>query len=229
MNSILPPRTVSEKNLFHLLALVAYAILACVMTLPLVLNLSDHLLGTDSNALNDTYFNVWIFGWQAHQLIADPLHLFQGNIFYPFPNTLAFSEIMLPGALLYLPFAYATGNPVLSYNLVILLTFPLNGFAMYLFALDWLNLTAARRPLTADHHYPSAVVRRPSAVASFLAGLIFAFCTYKMGELRHVQLLMAMFMPLTLMYVARLLRVPSFHNAFFTPLFFALNALCSLY
>ena len=87
------------------------------------------LLGTDSNALNDSYFSVWIFGWQARQLIADPLNLFQGNIFFPFPQTLAFSEIILPGALTYLPLDYATGNPVLAYNLVVIASFALNGKA----------------------------------------------------------------------------------------------------
>lgn len=207
----------------HLTILVLYSLLALVMTLPLALHMSDHLLNTDSNALNDTYFSVWIFGWQAHQLIADPLNLFQGNIFYPFQNTLAFSEIILPGALFYLPIEYATNNPVFAYNFVLLLTFPLNAFAMYLYALDWFARDA--RPPT--NHVNLAF--RFSPLASFLAGLIFAFCTYKMGELRHIQLLFAMFMPLTLLYVGKFLRAPNFHNAFLTALFFALNALSSLY
>lgn len=202
----------------HLVVLAAYILLAVVMTLPLVFQMGDHLLGTDINALNDTYLSVWIFGWQAHQLIADPINLFQGNIFYPFQNTLAFSEIILPGALLYLPLESATANPVLAYNLTLLIVLPLDAFAMYLFALDWFATT------------PMAVVRRPSSVVSaFLAGVIFAFCTYIMGELRHVQLLLTLFIPLTLMYLARFVRKPNLHNAFFTALFFALNALSCLY
>lgn len=223
---------------FHLLALVLYSALALVMTLPLSLHLGDHLLGTDSNALNDTYFSVWIFGWQAHQLIADPVRLFQGNIFYPFQNALAFSEIILPGALLYLPFASATQNPVLAYNLVVLLTFPLNGMAMYLYTLDWLRNTAKDDAASSTgagstNRMPDDTSRRTTnremPAAAFIAGLIFGFCTYKMGELRHVQLLMAMFMPLTLMYLARFARRPNLRNGLLTALFFALNALSSLY
>lgn len=209
----------------HLVALVAYTVLAVVMTLPLALRLGDTLLGTDSNAINDTYFSVWIFGWQAQQLIADPVNLFQGNIFFPFPNTLAFSEIILPAALLYLPLEYASSNPVFAYNLVVLLTFPLNAFAMYLYTLDWFPTAG----VGTRHEGDPAKSRTALYAAAFLAGIIFAFCTYKMGELRHVQLLMAMFMPLTLMYVARFMRAPTFHNAFLTALFFALNALSSLY
>lgn len=211
---------------FHWFALLLYSALAIGMTLPLALQMSDHLLGTDSNALNDTFFSVWIFGWQAHQLIADPVNLFQGNIFFPFQNTLAFSEIILPGALWYLPLAYATQNPVLAYNLVVLASFPLNGFAMYLYALDWLATTDREQRLPSS---PSPHALRHTRYAALLAGIIFAFCTYKMGELRHVQLLMAMFMPLTLLYVARWARRPNLRNSLLTALFFSLNALSSLY
>jgi hypothetical protein len=38
--------------------------------------------------------NEWIIGWIAHQLPRAPLHLFDANIFFPEPNTLAFSEHM---------------------------------------------------------------------------------------------------------------------------------------
>lgn len=40
---------------FHWFALLLYSALAIGMTLPLALQMSDHLLGTDSNALNDTF------------------------------------------------------------------------------------------------------------------------------------------------------------------------------
>ncbi len=232
-------RVVTPKIFFarpyatHGIVLFLYTLLAIVMTFPLSFHLSDHLLGTDSNALNDTYFSVWIFGWQAHQWIADPLNLFQANIFYPFQNTLAFSEIILPGALFYLPLEYATRNPVFAYNLILLLSFPLNAFAMYSYALDWCSRIAYRvSPIANDTRYAirdMPYATRDTRYAAFLAGLIFAFCTYKFGELRHIQLLMAMFMPLTLLYVAKFLRAPNFRNAFLTALFFALNALASLY
>jgi hypothetical protein len=89
----------------HIGALVAYSVATLVLTLPLALRLGDSLVATDQSALDDAYLTVWIFGRGAHQLLTDPLHLFEGNIFYPFAHTLAFSEIILPGTLLYLPFA----------------------------------------------------------------------------------------------------------------------------
>jgi hypothetical protein len=194
------------------------------MTWPLALHLGGSLVATDRSALDDAYLTVWIFGRGAHQLLTDPLHLFEGNIFYPFAHTLAFSEIILPGTLLYLPFAYATGNPVFAHNLVVLLSFPLNAMAMYLCALDWLE---SNRRMQDGSPAPRDATQ--TAASAFIAGLVFAFCTYKMGELRHVQLLMAMFIPLTLWCLARFLRTGSRRDAAWTAICFALNALSSLY
>lgn len=225
----------ARPYVLHVVVFILYTLLAIGMTAPLAFHMGDHLLGTDSNAVNDTYFSIWIFGWQAHQLIADPLNLFQGNIFYPFQNSLAFSEIILPGALFYLPLEYATGNPVLAYNLIVLFSFPLNAFAMYLLAVDWLGRGDGERRREDQGkeqdaiRHPLFAIRYPHVIAAFVAGVVFGFCTYKMGELRHVQLLLALFMPLTLLYVARFLRAPNFHNGFLTALFFGLNALASLY
>lgn len=194
-----------------------FAVLTLALTFPLVLTAGHSLIGTDSNALNDSYFGVWTFGWQAHQLLLDPLRLFEANIFFPFHNTLAYSEIIFPEALIYLPLELATCNPILAYNLVVLVLFWLNGLAMYLYALDWLRRHS----------------KRPNNIrqigAAMLAGIIFAFCNYRFGEIRHVQLLASQWIPLTLMYLARGLDKPSFRNAFLTSLFCTLNALSSLY
>ena len=205
------------RHLLPALVFGLFIVLTVVMTFPLALNAGHALIGTDSNALNDSYFGVWTFGWQAHQLLNDPLHLFEGNIFYPAHNTLAFSEIIFPEVLMYLPLELATGNPILAYNLVVLLLFGLNGLAMYLYALDWL------------HRHSVKPINGRQIAAALVAGTIFAFCNYKLGEIRHVQLLAAQWMPLALMYLERGLIRPSFKNAFLTALFFTLNALSSLY
>ena len=43
----------------------------------------------------DVYFNMWRLQWIAHALSTSPGNLFNGNIFYPEPRTLAFSDAML--------------------------------------------------------------------------------------------------------------------------------------
>ena len=43
----------------------------------------------------DRNLNVWILAWAAHAAVADPAHLFDGNVFFPARNALAGSESML--------------------------------------------------------------------------------------------------------------------------------------
>src|SRR5262249_62036577 len=65
----------------------------------------------------------------ARRLLTDPLALFHGNALYPYGETLAFSEPLLVPSLLGLP-GFVWGNPVLTYNLLLLALWPLNGVAM---------------------------------------------------------------------------------------------------
>jgi hypothetical protein len=121
----------------------------------------------------DALLNVWITAWDGHQLLSDPLHLFDANIFHPYPRTLAYSELLLGNALLALPITAATGNPVLGYNVALLLSFFLSGFGTYLLV----------RKLT----------RSPGG--GLVAGAIFAFSSYRMTNLAQAQLLTTQWMP----------------------------------
>ena len=112
-------------------ALAFFFALTLVMTNPLVLHLANAV-----EDKQDGLLNVWIIAWVGHALITDPFNLFNANIFYPYPNTLAFSETLLPQGLFALPFNLAFDNTVLGYNLVLLASFFLAAYAMYLFVFD---------------------------------------------------------------------------------------------
>ena len=160
------------------LGLVVFFVLTLVMTNPLVLHIANAV-----EDKQDGLLNVWIVAWVGHALVTDPLNLFNANIFYPYPNTLAYSETLLPQGLFALPFNLAFDNTVLGYNLVLLASFFLAAYAMYLFVFD---LTRNRS-------------------AGVIAGIIFAFNPYNLGNLAQVQLLSFGWMPLVLMYLRRLL------------------------
>ena len=78
----------------------------------------------------DTALNAWAIAWVGMTIVRAPTSLFDGNIFYPEPRTLAFSEVMLPQALLGAPLTWAGTDPILVYNLLALAGFALSGFAM---------------------------------------------------------------------------------------------------
>ena len=92
-----PPGTIARPRELLLVSLAGLA-LAILMTWPLATGLG-HLgrtLGTDA----DGQFSIWNIAWVARTLVADPLHLFDANIFYPHKTTLAYSEAnLLPGAI----------------------------------------------------------------------------------------------------------------------------------
>lgn len=75
--------------------------------------------------------------WIMHQSISKILVLnfsnfFNSNGFYPYTNTLFFSDLLLPQALMALPFFAVTRNLILSFNVIFVITFILNYIGSYL-------------------------------------------------------------------------------------------------
>jgi hypothetical protein len=165
------------------LGLGLYLALALATTYPLWLHLNEAVPGD----IGDPLLNTWILAWDAHALLARPLQLFDANLFYPLPNTLAYSEHLVSTALLAMPLNLASGEPVVAYNLSLLLSFPLAGLGMYLLVLHWTH-------------------RRGAAS---LAGLAFALAPYRLAAITHLQLLTIQWLPFSLLALDRLLEQPA--------------------
>ena len=107
-----------------LLAYATYVAGVMVATWPLVLAPAsawpDH---------HDPALFTWVMGSMARRLLHAPGSLFHGSAFYPHGLSLAFSEILLVPTLLGFP-GFVAGSPVLTYNLLVLLFWPMNGVAM---------------------------------------------------------------------------------------------------
>ncbi|MBE7469697.1 MAG: hypothetical protein HS114_11220 [Anaerolineales bacterium] len=168
-HSTSPSRSpVSGPRSFSILGI--YTLLTLLLTHPLLFNLTTAV----PNDIGDPLLNTWILAWDSHALLTDPLNLFNANIFYPLPNTLAYSEHLLSTALLALPFQLITAEPIAAYNLSLLIAFPLAAFGMYLLILRWTRCRSA----------------------AFIAGLIFAFAPYRFAAIAHLQLLTFQWLPL---------------------------------
>ena len=183
-------------------ALLLFVVLSLVLTYPLALRMADAV-----EDRQDALLNVWITAWDGHQLLNDPLSLFDANIFYPYPRTLAYSELLLGNGLLALPITAATGNPVLGYNVALILSFVLSGLGTYLLVLR--------------------LTRSPGA--GLVAGSIFGFSAYRMTNLAQAQLLTTQWMPFALLALLQLMRQPKARHVAAFVLFFCLQALSSFY
>jgi hypothetical protein len=170
-----PSRMFRRGELLAVAATMAF--LAILMTYPQVRRLDA------VPDLGDPLFSIWRLAWIAHQLVRDPLHLFDGNMFYPERFTLAYSDSMLLPAVTAAPLLWLGADTVTVYNLFLLATFVLAGVAMY----------ALVRALTG--HRPAALV----------AAVAFAFYPFRFEQYGHFELMFCFWMPLVLLALHRTL------------------------
>ncbi len=74
----------------------------------------------------DTNLFIWTLGWNAHAFLHRPTALFEANTFFPFHDSLAFSENLIGSSLIAAPIIWLGGGSVLAMNLVALSSIPLS-------------------------------------------------------------------------------------------------------
>ena len=156
-----------------------FVLLVVVYTWPLAANLSSHL-----RQWMDVHYFVWELGWVARRVFEAPRSLFDGNIFYPHGLTLAYSEPMLvPALTTFAPVYAVTRNPILAYNVTIVLFQALAGWAGYY----------AARQLTG------------SAAAGWVGGIAFALSPIRTGYYHFAHMQLSFAVPLTFLAFSRFL------------------------
>ena len=84
-----PRRDVTAREL--LVLAVASCLVSVVMSWPLVLHLGQDI----PRDLGDPLAESWQLAWDGHALAHQPLHFFDSNQFWPFHDTLAFSDALV--------------------------------------------------------------------------------------------------------------------------------------
>jgi len=158
---------------------VLFSALTAVMTFPLIFHIRDGLADP-----GDPLLNTWALRWVVHQLIASPTHLFDGNIFAPERNTLAYSETLIAPAIVTAPLAWIGVGPIAVHNIVFLAGLIASG----------VGVTLLVRDLTG---------RLPAAV---LSGVVFAFLPFRFDHFPQLQLQQAQWIPLAVWAVHRIVR-----------------------
>jgi hypothetical protein len=139
---------------------------------PLARYWGDHI-GPD---LGDPLFVLWVLKWGAHQIRLGLPDFWNANIFYPTRGALAFSDHLLgPAAELFL-FLKVFPNAIAGYNFLFVTSFV--GSAL---AVCWMLRKSGLS-------WPAAV----------LAGWMYAFSSFRLSQIAHLQILIAQWIPLTL-------------------------------
>lgn len=187
----------------NLASLALFVVLAVVHTWPLA-SAPGRLSRNDNG---DTVLHEWTIAWVAHQIVRDPVHLFDANIFYPEKNTLAYSDHLVVQALMVAPLLWAGASPVLCYNLLLIAGFALTGWATALAVGRWTG----------------------SWYAGVLSGSLAAFNALTLTRLPQIQDQHLEFFPLALVALDRLLVEPRVTRGLRLAAWYVLQALTSGY
>ncbi len=157
--------------------------------------------------VGDPLHLAYILAWNAHQLIANPFHLFEANSFYPWPQSLAFADHLMPESLLVAPVNWLSGNAVLGYNVAVFAGLFLSAWSM-----RWLILDATG-----------------NARAALLAGLVYGFNGFTLVEANRLQVIHLQWWPAALVFLGRFVADPSFGRALGLGIALAMQGLSGSY
>jgi hypothetical protein len=118
--------TPSRTRELVLLALASFGI-ALVMTWPLALH-PGHRIAQD---LGDPVRTAWQLAWVGHALVHQPFHLWNSNAFWPYGNSLAFSDSLLGYAPITL-IGHGQVAALVRYNFLFVFAYALAFAAAYL-------------------------------------------------------------------------------------------------
>jgi hypothetical protein len=161
-----------QPSLFSLLHALALLLLALAWTWPLVTRISWRI----AHDPGDPVLNTWILWWNT-QALPFTREWWDAPIFYPMPGALALSEHLAGIAPFAAPLHAAGLTPIAAYNISLILSCWLSA---------WFAFLLGRR-LTG------------STAGGIIAGLAFGFAPYRAGQLAHLQVLTAQWMPLALL------------------------------
>ena len=186
-----------KPALIHCTILLLYALGACLLLSPLPAHLSDGLLAAESG---DPLLQSWVLQWNIHKLSTSLTEYFNANIFYPYPNTFAYHDHLFGLGLLGFPIYLISQNPLLTYNVLLLLSFVFSAYGMFLLCQEITQNTSA----------------------ACLGGLIFGFLPFRFAHLDHLNLLSTYWLPLCFLFLTRYLipRSNRPRNVFLTLPFF---------
>jgi hypothetical protein len=178
-----------------LAAVYTAATLAYLWPLP---RLWGNHIGPD---LGDPLFNLYVLKWGVHQIRLGLPDVWDANIFYPTRGALAFSDHLLGPAAQLALFLAVIPNAIAGYNFLFVSSFVASA------------LTTAW------------VLRRSglSWTASALGGWMYAFSSFRLSQMAHLQVLIAQWIPLTLWFWDRLLAGRRARDAALFLIFYLLN------
>lgn len=118
----MPPasRRIGTPGFWLACAIIIAAVVA--VTWPQAISITNKIGGH-----TDALFSVWRLSWFADSGLSNDHHVFDAPIFYPYRDTLAYSDAILLSAVLTAPFRWLGCDPFVVYNSYLLISFIATG------------------------------------------------------------------------------------------------------
>jgi hypothetical protein len=205
-------RTFAAFHKLNLTVIFLYFLFTLLFTFPLFLRISTSTPFADGHG--DQFQSMWMFWWfktAVFNLTTNPLYT--NFLYYPHGSSLIYHmPIFL--SLLSLPIQHlfcSQAGLIICHNLILIFTFVFSGFGVYLLV----------RYLTND------------PLVAFVCGLIFAFSSYRLWNLNHLNLLSTEWIPFYILYLIRSVDEKSLRNSLWAGAFFVFTFLsdftCALF
>jgi hypothetical protein len=165
------------------LLLALFGALAVAMTFPRVDRIGTHVVGDNGDAL----LNLWTLDWVWHAWREGWTVLWDGQAFQPASDTLAYSEAMIPAALLFGVIRLVVRSDAAAFTLVGLLAWTSS---------QWWAYRLLRRFTATD-------------APAVLGAVAWTFSAVRLGQLLHFQLTAGCLVPLVVLCTVRFLEVPT--------------------
>ncbi len=131
--------------------------------------------------LGDPLYNMWVMNDNIQKAEHGFREFWDGRIFYPHRDTKLYADTLTALSAMAWPLVRATGRLVLSYNLILILSFFVCAWGAFLLVE---HLTRSRP-------------------AGILAGIMFGFFPYRFAHIMHLELLYYAWIPLCLYFLHR--------------------------
>jgi hypothetical protein len=159
-------------------------------------------------SLSDQLFYAWMIERNVESIIHEPLsEFFNASVFYPYHNTLAFGDHLLGETFLAAPFYLVTQNPVFAENVLILISFVLSAYGMFLLV---------------KYHTNNTLV-------ALIGGALFSFSNVRFNQYDHLNIISIEWLPFIFLYLDKFIR--SFKTKYLALLgiFYLLTILLTIY
>ncbi|MEK7551602.1 MAG: hypothetical protein AAB532_03300 [Patescibacteria group bacterium] len=163
------------KNNFKplIISFVIFLISAIYITFPLIFNLGSLITG-----YGDQYLHVYVMNWIVNIIFTNPLSLFDGTIYYPFINPIAYSDIFITSSVLGIIPLLLIQEPVSIVNFTLISSIFMVGFFTFILSFY----------LTKNFW------------ASLVSGLLIIFSPLFLDKKTHIQILSIQWVPLAILF-----------------------------